>query len=82
MVPFSKVQSGDLICTFMGSNVPYILREIDDEYCLIGEAHVQGSWMGRQSTRWTLPNPIYGGLHFSEDAMTKPRKDNEYHILA
>jgi hypothetical protein len=36
------MKEGDLICALFGSNIPFILREDDDEYILIGEAYIHG----------------------------------------
>ncbi|KAK3717412.1 hypothetical protein LTR37_005801 [Vermiconidia calcicola] len=39
-------REGDLIFVVLGADVPFVLRPLEDGYCLIGEAYVQGAMNG------------------------------------
>jgi hypothetical protein len=40
------VEPGDVVCVLFGSQVPFILREVDDHYLLIGECYCHGIMEG------------------------------------
>jgi hypothetical protein len=40
------VEPGDLVCVLFGGNTPFILREIDNHYILVGECYVHGMMHG------------------------------------
>jgi Heterokaryon incompatibility protein (HET) len=38
----AEMKEGDLVCVLFGSNLPFVLREDNGEYILIGEAYIHG----------------------------------------
>lgn len=44
---FDWVESGDLVCIFLGCDVPLILRTIDDYYELVGDCYIDGLMDGQ-----------------------------------
>ena len=42
----AKAQDGDKICILLGGQVPYVLREQDEHYVLIGEYYFHGIMKG------------------------------------
>jgi len=42
----SYVETGDMICIFLGGNVPYLLRKYGKTYILVGEIYVHGIMYG------------------------------------
>lgn len=37
------LEVGDIVCVLLGGNLPFVLRNRDnDEYCLVGESYVHG----------------------------------------
>ena len=51
----ANVQPHDLMCVFVGGDVPFILRPYGDEYKLIGECYVHGVMDGEVMETSTLP---------------------------
>lgn len=42
----AEMQKGDLVCILLGCGVPYVLRDVDDHYILVGECFVYGMMDG------------------------------------
>ena len=42
------MRSGDLIALFEGARVPYVIREDDEGYKLVGECYVHGIMSGER----------------------------------
>ena len=40
------MRPGDMICVFLGGNVPWVIRQEGDEYTLVGECYVHGIMTG------------------------------------
>jgi hypothetical protein len=50
----------DILCIFLGGNVPFILRPLGDgSYELVGEAYVHGVMDGEFMTENVKPEPFY-----------------------
>ena len=49
------MRSGDLICVFLGGNVPWVVRQEDYEYSLVGECYVHGIMEGEIMQTDNLP---------------------------
>jgi hypothetical protein len=45
-ISIEGVQKGDLVCLILGTNVPFILRKLKDNYMPIGEAYCHGLMNG------------------------------------
>jgi hypothetical protein len=39
------VQPGDIICVFPGTQIPFLLRPVDEFYILVGEVYVSDGYM-------------------------------------
>ena len=46
------LMEGDLCCVLFGAKVPFILREVDRGYVLVGECYVQGIMHGEAVEMW------------------------------
>ena len=49
------MQPGDSVCVFLGGNVPWIVRQEDHEYMLVGECYVHGIMNGEYMETDHLP---------------------------
>ena len=41
-----EVSRGDSVCIFLGTKIPFIVRQEGDHFLLVGEAYVQGLMCG------------------------------------
>jgi hypothetical protein len=48
----SGMQKGDQICILFGGEVPFVLRQRDDYYILIGECYIESLMNGQAIDRW------------------------------
>ena len=49
------MRSGDLVCVFLGGNIPWIIRQDGHEYSLVGECYVHGIMDGEFMQTENLP---------------------------
>ena len=49
------MRSGDLVCVFLGGNIPWIIRQDGHEYSLVGECYVHGIMDGEFIQTENLP---------------------------
>ena len=52
-----QAEVGDIVAVLFGSDVPFVLRQQEDKFRLIGEAHVQGIMDGEVIKWWNCKKP-------------------------
>lgn len=47
-----SLMEGDLCCVLFGAKVPFVLREVEGSYVLVGKCYIQGIMHGEAVERW------------------------------